>query len=329
MKTIYLLIISLPFLSVAQSFNATNEAAIGSLASLHLCDSNANIQANIMGANATWNFSQIAGIFGVTKDVQILDATQDPNYASFAGSAKMYDIGGNLQTFYSSSPNGRISQGFVFNEVSLGAVVASWNVDQENLMAYPLSLASNPLIDVFSGTVTSTATGTLPATGSSVTMVDGSGTLLLPGGNSYTNVMRFHLKDSANASVFGTNVAFVRNVYEYYDFTVSNMPIFITMSVDVNSALINNSSTIILSKDQPLTFVGETEINLPSIHLYPNPAVHEIQLDGVIIGDEYAITNLAGILMNTGSYNGSIDVTNLSTGVYLLQINGQTLEFIK
>jgi hypothetical protein len=282
-----------------------------------------------MGANATWNFSQIAGIFGVTKDVQILDATQDPNYASFAGSTKMYDIGGNLQTFYSSSANGRISQGFVFNEVSLGAVVASWNVDQENLMAYPLSLASNPLIDAFSGTVTSTATGTLPATGSSVTMVDGSGTLLLPGGNSYTNVMRFHLKDSAVASVFGTNVAFVRNVYEYYDFTVSNMPIFITMSVDVNSALINNSSTIILSKDQPLTFVGETEINLPSIHLYPNPAVHEIQLAGVKIGDDYAITNLAGIRMNSGSYKGSIDVTNLSTGVYLLQINGQTLEFIK
>jgi hypothetical protein len=196
-------------------------------------------------------------------------------------------------------------------------------------MVYPLSLASNPLIDAFSGTVTSTATGTLPATGSSVTMVDGSGTLLLPGGNSYANVMRFHLKDSANASVFGTNVAFVRNVYEYYDFTVSNMPIFITMSVDVNSALINNSSTIILSKDQPLTFVGETEINLPSIHLYPNPAVHEIQLDGVKIGDDYAITNLAGIRMNSGSYKGSIDVTNLSTGVYLLQINGQTLEFIK
>jgi hypothetical protein len=136
MKTIYLLIISLPFFSVAQSFDATNEAAIGSLASLHLCDSNANIQANTMGANVTWDFSQIAGVFGVTKDVQILDATQDPNYASFTGSTKMYDIGGNLQTFYSSTPNGRISQGFVFNEASLGAVVASWNVNQENLMVY-------------------------------------------------------------------------------------------------------------------------------------------------------------------------------------------------
>lgn len=329
MKSIYLLIIALPFLSIAQSFDATNEAAIGSLASLHLCDSNANIQSNIMGANVTWDFSQIAGIFGVTKDVQMLDATQDANYASFAGSTKMYDIGGNLQTFYSSSANGRISQGFVFNEVSLGAVVASWSTDQENLMSYPLSLGSNPLIDAFSGTVTSTATGTLPASGSSVTMVDGTGTLLLPGGNSYTNVLRFHLKDSAVASVFGTNVAFVRNVYEYYDFTVNNLPIFITMSVDVNSALINNSSTIILSKDQPLTFVGGNEITMESIQPYPNPVTNELYIKGAAYGDEFELYDLLGKLIGTGSYEGPINVTNLTAGVYLLQINGQTVEFLK
>lgn len=328
MKSIYLLIISLPFLSVAQSFDATNEAPIGSLASLHLCDSNANIQSNIMGANVTWDFSQIAGIFGITKDVQMLDATQDANYASFAGATKLYDIGTTFQTFYSSTPNGRSSQGFVFNEVSLGSVVASWNLDQENVMAYPFAFG-NTVSDVFSGTVTSGATGTVPASGSSYAAIDGSGTLMLPGGNSYSNVLRYHLKDSAVASVFGTNVAFVRDVFEYYDFTVGNLPIFITMSVDVNSALFVNSSTVILSKDQPLTFVGETEINLPSIQLYPNPAVNEIQMKGVKMGDEYAILNLAGICMNSGSYNGSIDVTNLSPGVYLLQINGQTLEFIK
>ncbi len=329
MKSIYLLIVALPFLSLAQSFDVNNEAAIGSLASLHLCDSNANIQANNMGANVTWDFSQISGIFGITKDVQILDATQDANYASFAGSSKMYDIGGNLQTFFSSTASGRVSQGFVFNEVSLGAVVASWSTDQENLMTYPLTFGSSPLVDAFSGTVTSTATGTLPATGTSVTMVDGIGTLLLPGGNSYTNVLRFHLKDSAIATVFGTNVAFVRNVFEYYDFTVSNLPIFITMSVDVNSALINNSSTIILSKDQPLTFVGGSELSMPSIQLYPNPAFNQIQLEGAQIGDHFKVVTLTGSVLSTGTYAGSIDVTNLSNGVYLLQINGQTVEFIK
>ncbi|MFM7596237.1 MAG: T9SS type A sorting domain-containing protein [Flavobacteriales bacterium] len=329
MKLIYLLIAALPFLSIAQSFDVNNEANIGSLASLHLCDSNANIQANNMGANVTWDFSQIAGIFGVTKDVQILDATLDANYASFAGSTKMYDIGGNIQTFFSSTASGRVSQGFVFNEVSLGAVVASWSTDQENLMTYPLTYGSSPLADAFSGTVTSTATGTLPATGTSVTMLDAIGTLILPGGNSYNNVLRFHLKDSAIATVLGTNVAFVRNVYEYYDFSVNNLPIFITMSVNVNSALINNSSTIILSKDQPQTFVGGHELSLPSIQLYPNPAFNQIQLEGAQIGDHFKVVTLTGSVLSTGTYAGSIDVTNLSNGVYLLQINGQTVEFIK
>jgi hypothetical protein len=312
MKTIYLLIISLPFLSVAQSFDATNEAAIGSLASLHLCDSNANIQANIMGANATWDFSQIAGVFGVTKDVQMLDATQDANF----------------QTFFSSTPNGRTSQGFVFNEVSLGAVIASWNVDQENVMSYPFAYGNN-VNDVFSGTVTSTATGTLPATGTSYAAIDGSGTLLLPGGNSYSNVLRYHLKDSAVASVFGTNVAFVRDVFEYYDFTVGNLPLFITMSVDVNSALLTNNSTMILSKDQPTSYVGSSELSFPAVTLYPNPVTNHLQLSGVSLGDAYRMVTLTGKTIEMGSYQGTIDVTNVNAGVYFIQINGQTVEFIK
>ncbi len=328
MKTIYLLIISLPFLSVAQSFDATNEAAIGSLASLHLCDSNANIQANIMGANATWDFSQIAGVFGVTKDVQMLDATQDANFASFGGATKLYDIGSTFQTFFSSTPNGRTSQGFVFNEVSLGAVIASWNVDQENVMSYPFAYGNN-VNDVFSGTVTSTATGPLSATGTSYAAIDGSGTLLLPGGNSYSNVLRYHLKDSAVASVSGINVAFVRDVFEYYDFTVGNLPLFITMSVDVNSVLFTINSTMILSKDQPTSYVGSSELSFPAVTLYPNPVTNHLQLSGVSLGDAYRMVTLTGKTIEMGSYQGTIDVTNVNAGVYFIQINGQTVEFIK
>ena len=327
MKTIYLLIISLPFLSVAQSFDATNEAAIGSLASLHLCDSNANIQANIMGANATWDFSQIAGVFGVTKDVQMLDATQDANFASFVGATKLYDIGSTFQTFFSSTPNGRTSQGFVFNEVSLGAVIASWNVDQENVMSYPFAYGNN-VNDVFSGTVTS-ANGPLPATGTSYAAIDGSGTLLLPGGNSYSNVLRYHLKDSAVASVSGINVAFVRDVFEYYDFTVGNLPLFITMSVDVNSVLFTINSTMILSKDQPTSYVGSSELSFPAVTLYPNPVTNHLQLSGVSLGDAYRMVTLTGKTIEMGSYQGTIDVTNVNAGVYFIQINGQTVEFIK
>lgn len=328
MKSISLVILALPFFGLAQSFDINNESAIGSITSLHLCDSNANIQANVMGSSATWDFSQIAGIYGVTKDVQILDATQDPNYVSFNGATKLYDLGNTFQTFYSSSANGRSSQGFVFNEVSLGAVVASWNIDQENLMAYPFSYGNN-VIDVFSGTVTTSATGTVPATGTSYAVIDGNGTLMLPGGNTYTNVLRYHLKDSALASVFGTNVAFVRDVYEYYDFSVGNLPIFITMSVEINSALFSNNSTIILSKDQPTSFVGSTELTLPIISPFPNPVLNYLQLSGANIGDPYQIKSLSGKTLSMGLYKGSIDVANLNPGVYFIQINGESVEFVK
>lgn len=314
---------------MAQSFDASNEAAIGDLVSLHLCDSNANIQANVMGSNAVWDFSAISGIFGVTKDVQVLDATLDANYASFAGSTKLYDIGGTLQTFYSSSAAGRVSQGFVFNEVSLGAVIASWSTDQENLMNYPYGFGANPVLDIFSGTVTSTATGTLPASGSSATLVDGIGTLQLPGGNTYTNVLRYHIKDSAVATVFGTNVAFIRNVYEYYDFTVSNLPIFLTMKVDVNSALIMNSSTIILSKHQPLTFVGINE-NIPNkVTIYPNPSNEQFTINGLETGAHFQITNLLGECIMDDAYSGNINVSNLPNGVYFVKTKDAVESFIK
>jgi len=326
MKRIFLPLLLIPFGVFSQAFDQNNEPTIGALSSLHLCDSNANVLANTNGNNATWDFSQIAGIFGVTKDVQMLDASLDPNFASFAGATKLYDIGGNFQTFFSSDANGRVSQGFVFNEVSLGAVVASWSTDQENLMTYPFNFGNN-ITDIFSGTVTTTATGTIPATGSSMAAVDGTGTLLLPGGNTYSNVSRYHLKDSAVATVFGTNVAFVREVFEYYDFTVSNLPIFITMSVDVNSPLIVNSSTIILSKDQPTTFVGINENSTDSFVLYPNPSNGLIQFSKDLNGASYRVLDAAGRTIQSGTANSSLDVTKLQSGVYFLSVNNQVIEF--
>ncbi|MFM7565438.1 MAG: T9SS type A sorting domain-containing protein [Flavobacteriales bacterium] len=328
MKKALLFLLSIPVYHFAQSFDVSNEPPFGSLVSLHLCDSNANLQTGIMGANATWDFSQIAGIFGVTKDVQILVATQDVNFSSFTGATHLYDIGGNLQTFYNTSPNGRISQGFVFNEVSLGAVVASWNIDAENLMAYPFGMAANPLLDNFSGTVTSGLTGTVPSTGSSVAVVDGSGTLMLPGGNSY-NVIRYHLKDSANATIFGNNVAFVRNVYEYYDFATSTLPVFITMQINVNSALLNNSSTVILSKDQPLTFVGLEKPALVPINLFPNPASEYVSIEGIAVGAPYCITNILGQCVNQGTYDAPIYVSDWPNGVYFVKTQNSVETFIK
>jgi hypothetical protein len=195
-------------------------------------------------------------------------------------------------------------------------------------MNYPFALG-NSTSDNFSGNVTTTATGTIPATGTSMTSVDGLGTLILPGNNTYSNVVRFHLKDSANASVFGSAVTFIRDVYEYYDFTVGNLPVFITMTVTVNSALFANSSTLILSKDQPTTFVGLEENQANPLVLFPNPVQHALFITGANYGEAYQIQNGLGQIVLEGSLDNSIDVTNLSEGIYVVKINGQALTFIK
>lgn len=328
MKSTLLLFVLFAFSSFAQTFTSANEPALGNLLSLHLCDSNANILANVVGNNVTWDFSQIAGIPNATEDIQITDATIHPNFGAFAGATKIFDVGGSLQRFYSSSANDRTSQGFVFNEPALGEVVASWSSNSQLLMNYPFALG-NTTSDSFSGDVTTSATGTVPATGTSMTGVDGLGTLMLPGNNTYNNVLRYHLKDSTNASVFGTAVTFVGDFYEYYDFTVSNLPIFLTMTITINSALFANSSTIILSKDQPTTFVGINEQTQSKLTLYPNPATEEIFVQGIKDGENFTILNNLGQVVQQGNYHHSIDVTKLQGGVYFVSFENNVISFIK
>ena len=331
MKKIHTLLFLFPFLFTAQSlsFTSSNEANIGELVNLYLCDSNANNYSSVVGNNVTWDYSQLAGVFGVTKDVEILDASLSSNDTSFAGSAKVLSVGGTLETFYSGG-TGRTSQGFVFNEVSLGPVVARWNNDPQNLMTYPFALG-NMVTDNFSGSITSGATGTVLSSGTSVSIYDGFGTLLLPGVNTYTNVSRYHLKDSAVATVFGTtSVSFVRNVFEYYDLSTSNLPIFMVVNVNVISAIGSNSSTLVLSKDAPTTFVGIDEQTSKSFSIYPNPVVDEVQLTGLFDKNEgYNVTDLSGRTFLTGLADEKINVSTLPSGSYFIRIGATTMKFIK
>jgi hypothetical protein len=196
-------------------------------------------------------------------------------------------------------------------------------------MTYPFALG-NMVTDNFSGSIDNPTIGTVPSSGTSVSIYDGVGTLLLPGGNTYTNVSRYHLKDSAVATVFGTPVSFVRNVFEYYDFSTSNLPIFMVVNVNVISALLNNSSTLVLSKDAPTTFVGIDEQTSKSFTIYPNPVVDELHLTGLFHKNEgYNVTDLSGRTFLTGLADEKINVSTLPSGSYFIRLGATTMKFIK
>jgi hypothetical protein len=63
--------------------------------------------------------------------------------------------------------------------------------------------------------------------------------------------------------------------------------------------------------------------------LFPNPVQHALFITGANYGEAYQIQNGLGQIVLEGSLDNSIDVTNLSEGIYVVKINGQALTFIK
>lgn len=69
--------------------------------------------------------------------------------------------------------------------------------------------------------------------------------------------------------------------------------------------------------------------NFKNIILYPNPTKDDIFIEGIDFGASYKIVNNLGIEVISGKYNGIINISDLNTGTYFININSKTLKFIK
>ncbi|MDR0793099.1 MAG: T9SS type A sorting domain-containing protein, partial [Chitinophagaceae bacterium] len=86
----------------------------------------------------------------------------------------------------------------------------------------------------------------------------------------------------------------------------------------------------------PSNIVSATIEKRASVRLYPNPAASTVYVENVPAGSAIIVTNAAGYAVYSGTVTSSklsIDVRNLSSGVYFLQYktNGvkNTIEFVK
>jgi hypothetical protein len=313
----------------AQSLDLTNEAAIGDAQGYFLCDSNAVNYDAVVGDGIEWDYSAILGIPNQSRVVDIIDASASTFYSDFPGSVKAISIENALTTFYSSDANERISQGFVFQEPSFGDVIAKWTNDSEKTHAYPMGLG-NTVSDVFDGTLDFTFNGipqTPPCNGNVYAIVDGRGTLKLPG-NDYTNVIRYKMIDTALTNVILVgDLQVIRTQYEYYDLANSYMPLFIHVSIKIQTPGASQpltEQTLVLSKDSPTQFVNTIELS-KNITVYPVPANDYLIIEGDINTETtYMIFNHSGRIIMEGDFvpGQQISLTSLSDGLYLLKIPG-------
>ena len=324
MKLILYTLLFIPFLTFSQSLDVSNEPAIGDAATLYVCDSNTTDYESITGTGVNWDYSTISSVNSLTNDITITDATLSPNAANFPTSVKALNIASSISMFFNSGTGGmseRVSQGFVFSDPGAGDFVVSFSNDDQKLMSYPF-VVGDVISDIFDGTLETALlpTGPVPANGAGIATVDGEGTLALPL-NSYTNVIRYKLQDSVIATIPLVGVAQLnRTLYEYYDHSVSNLPIFVHLTTSLASSAFNVSSTIVLSKEMPQTFSGLNSINAVDVIVYPNPSSNELTISNLNAGF-YEITNSIGQKVASGLVkNSKLDISKLDAGSYFVHL---------
>lgn len=327
-KSLLLLFLSASAIASAQ-LTQSNEPTIGESESMYLCDSNYTNYAAVTGASVTWDYSQIASYSGEVRTVEVVDPSGTPNAASYGTSTKALKLGDNITTYFNSSASDRISQGFVFNEPTLGDIIVTFEDDNMTQMNYPFAFGSS-FSDYYEGTISYNLglPSTSDLTGDAHISVDGSGTLMFPLGVSVANVIRVKSIDTAvfNEPVFLGDIEVVREQYEYYDLATQNLPIFIhtTMTISqVGGGTPIAANSIVLSKYPTENFVGLEENVSATVIIYPNPAAHEITIDGIDL-DQATISfvNQAGKTVKTiSNHDGStVNVNDLSTGLYIVVI---------
>ena len=329
-----LIALAITFAGNSQSLTQANEAAIGENVTMYVCDS-MDAYAATQGTGVVWDYSTLVGITGQTRIIGIHDPSTSINASSFPTSTFEISAGTLFSSFYTSTATERMSQGFVFNGLLLGEVVAIFNVDEAKVMDYPFSNGST-LVDSFEGQLNYALSGTPQTsaiTGNIHTSVDGQGTLILPGSTSFTDVIRYKTIDSTYANVFLVgDIVIIRNQYEYYDLANTNLPVFTHTSLvaqGIGSTTPFSSQTRILSSIEADNFLTINEVKTIEFDVYPNPATNEITLHGDFSSNAVAtIYDQSGRIISSHilSNGNNLNVSSLEAGIYIVHV--QTAGFI-
>lgn len=339
-KSLLLVSVISTSLSFAQgSLTQANEPAIGTSASLFMCDSNVTDFAGVTGNGVTWDYSTILGIPGEMRTIEIIDPSDSPYASDFPNANKAVVLEGFLTNFWTSAASDRRSSGFVFEEPSFGVVKGVFDDDDQLLATYPFAL-SDYENDLYAGTLYFEFSG-IPqspdATGKSYAKIDGEGTLKLNATTTLNNVIRYVLIDTLHASInlgLPLDIELIRTQYEYYT-AQGGLPVFLHSSAVIQQQGAANPLTsfvVVLSSVEPDGYLSIQDKNTVDFQVYPNPANNDVVIKGDFQSASVAIFDQTGkIVLENGSLSTgqALSIEHLKAGIYSLQVtteNGKAVQ---
>ncbi|MBI2257444.1 MAG: T9SS type A sorting domain-containing protein [Flavobacteriia bacterium] len=331
MKKIVYLFCIINTISYAQ-FNVSNEIPIGASQTMYQCDSAANNFSTITGTGVTWDYSNLYKMPIASK---IYSVIANDSLNSFPDVNKVFQIEGVLKNYIKSDASGRISYGFIINIPGVAVSTNYTGADPINLMTYPFDLNST-LNDIFSGIIVSGFVSNPNTSGSSKSIVDGLGTLILPT-QTFNNITRHRLIDTVNATTFAGSAKIVIDQIEYFDlsgtFSAQYLPILNYTKIKITGPL-NITLNFVMSAIDPIGFVGEEELSSNEIKVGPNPVSNFLNIYSKTNSNTpYEVVDIEGKIIKKGVSNQTIDVSDLVNGFYFLNLLNQgekkTYPFVK
>jgi hypothetical protein len=301
-------------LSLTKSFN---EPVLGDIDIKPNYDS-VGVLPNTLGVNQVWDFSALTSN-GITDVSTFTTVASTPNGANYSAATLAEDDGQGGYTYYKATSTqlevvGIENPAFTLN-FSNTAIAAIWPI----AMGY----INN---DTFSGTASSgTMTGT--STGTINTVASGSGTLIIPGGATFTDVLQLKVKQKVNVSLmFGFVTATVVSTnYNYYHAT-QKAPLLEVSYTDIQGAFTSNSGTIKVNNN---VVTGINDLNFDAtFSVFPNPAKNNFNVklhNSNNANCNVAIVNSMGELVqsinlgNDSEISNTISISNLASGIYIVK----------
>ncbi len=286
---------------------------------MYMCDSAAPSYAAVTGTGVTWDYSSY---MKVNNPMRTYSVSANTNTTDYPTSNKVVNIQGVLTTMYETTSTERNIVGLEYTSGTAipGTVVAKFNTDDLHVMDYDFDL-NEQIVDAFSGSMTSSL-GPSTATGAALSVVDATGTLILSPSVTKTNVVRHHLVDTINTTVFGQNIKLIISQFDYFDFVTNNLPLFSHVNIKIIQNGTNQLSNMnfVLNTEEPAYYVGLNEQEKSAYKVFPNPAGNLLQVSGELNGSEsFTILDLAGKSVLTSS-SAKIDISSLQPGAYVVEV---------
>lgn len=318
---------SLSYLNtIAQTISYTNAPVVGDLNSWRFCDSVGVIPKNT-GTGSLWDFSLCTPNTS-SLTLTYINASSHSAYSSFAGSniAEIPNNGNYSVNFLKSSSSKNEWYG-QYDQFSINYDVYLTNPLALNI--WPMNFGTSNT-DIGSGTIKEYTTS-VAATATAVISGSGTGTIVLPGGTVYTNILQTKLTQTVTGSFSNKTVYLVKTTYSYYHSSLK-FPLLSLIYSDVIEVLVPNggaqsSSRRIQVNSAALAGINEFTFETDLI-LYPNPTTDHIQIclsnKNNSIGSIEIYNELGQIsdrveLGNDATIKTSISVADLKPGVYFVK----------